>query len=121
MADAPAAARFVRALAAAVLREGDAAAHAAEARAALDDVFAGQKSLVLDVQFTGFAQKGTLVGGVDPVLLRAADRLRGLRFGSRWLDPGDFRFPELQRLQRGGLPIRTQHLAQAVINIRGPT
>jgi hypothetical protein len=79
MADAPAAARFVRALAAAVLREGDAAAHAAEARAALDDVFAGQKSLVLDVQFTGFAQKGALVGGVDPVLLRAAGHLITLR------------------------------------------
>lgn len=79
MADAPAAARFVRALAAAVLREGDAAAHAAEARAALDDVFAGQKSLVLDVQFTGFAQKGALVGGVDPHLLRAAGHLITLR------------------------------------------
>lgn len=79
MADAPAAARFVRALAAAVLREGDAAAHAHEARAALDDVFAGQKSLVLDVQFTGFAQKGALVGGVDPVLLRAAGHLITLR------------------------------------------
>ena len=78
-ADAPAAARFVRALAAAVLREGDAAAHAAEARAALDDVFAGQKSLVLDVQFTGFAQKGALVGGVDSHLLRAAGHLITLR------------------------------------------
>ena len=42
MADASAAARFVHALAAAVLREGDGAAHAAEARAALDEVFAGQ-------------------------------------------------------------------------------
>jgi hypothetical protein len=79
MADAPAAARFVHALAAAVLREGDAAAHARDARAALDDVFAGQKSLVLDVQFTGFAQKGALVGGVDPVLLRAAGHLITLR------------------------------------------
>lgn len=79
MADAPAAARFVRAFAAAVLRDGDAAAHAAEARAALDDVFAGQKSLVLDVQFTGFAQKGALVGGVDSLLLRAAGHLITLR------------------------------------------
>jgi hypothetical protein len=79
MADAPAAARFVRAFAAAVLREGDAAAHATEARAALDEVFAGQKSLVLDVQFTGFAQKGALVGGVDSVLLRAAGHLITLR------------------------------------------
>ncbi|HST59300.1 MAG TPA: HEAT repeat domain-containing protein [Longimicrobium sp.] len=79
MADAPAAARFVRAFAAAVLREGDAAAHASEARAVLDDVFAGQKSLVLDVQFTGFAQKGALLGGVDPLLLRAAGHLITLR------------------------------------------
>lgn len=79
MADAPASARFVHAFAAAVLREGDAAAHAAEARAALDDVFASQKSLVLDVQFTGFSQKGALVGGVDPVLLRAAGHLITLR------------------------------------------
>jgi len=79
MPDAPAPARFVRALAAAVLREGDAAACAEEARTALDGVFAGQKSLVLDVQFTGFSQKGALVGGVDPVVLRAAAHLITLR------------------------------------------
>ena len=78
MPDAPAA-RFVRALAALVQREGDASARAAEARAALDEVFAGQKSLVLDVQFTGFAQKGQLVGGVQPEVLRAAGHLITLR------------------------------------------
>ena len=80
MADAfDAAARFARALAALVLRDGEAAARAGEARAALDEVFAGQKSLVLDVQFTGFSQKGQLVGGVDPLLLRAAGHLITLR------------------------------------------
>ncbi|HEV3049220.1 MAG TPA: hypothetical protein VGX50_02885, partial [Longimicrobium sp.] len=74
-----AAARFVRALAALVSRDGDATARAAEARAALDEVFAAQKSLVLDVQFTGFSQKGQLVGGVDPRVLRAAGHLITLR------------------------------------------
>jgi hypothetical protein len=80
MPDAPApAARFVRALAALVVRDGEASARAAEARAALDEVFTGQKSLVLDVQFTGFSQKGQLVGGVDPLVLRAAGHLITLR------------------------------------------
>jgi HEAT repeat protein len=79
MSDVPAAARFVRALAAAVQRDGDAPARAEEARAALDEVFAGQKSLVLDVQFTGFAQKGQLVGGVQQEVLRAAGHLITLR------------------------------------------
>ncbi|HEX2210898.1 MAG TPA: hypothetical protein VHG93_24655, partial [Longimicrobium sp.] len=74
-----AAARFVRALAALVLRDGEASARAREARVALDEVFAAQKSLVLDVQFTGFTHKGQLVGGVDPVLLRAAGHLITLR------------------------------------------
>lgn len=73
------AARFVRALAALVVRDGDASARAAEARAALDEVFARQKSLVLDVQFTGFSRKGQLVGGVDPRVLRAAGHLITLR------------------------------------------
>ena len=70
---------FVRALAAAVLRDGDPAARAAEAHAALAEVLAGQKSLVLDVQFTGFTHKGQLVGGVDPQVLRAAGHLITLR------------------------------------------
>lgn len=71
--------RFVRALAAAVLRDGDPAACAADAHAALVEVLAGQKSLVLDVQFTGFTHKGQLVGGVDPQVLRAAGHLITLR------------------------------------------
>ncbi|HEU0299239.1 MAG TPA: HEAT repeat domain-containing protein [Longimicrobium sp.] len=80
MPDAPdAAARFVLALAALVVRDGDASARAAEARAALDEVLTRQKSLVLDVQFTGFSQKGHLVGGVDPLVLRAAGHLITLR------------------------------------------
>ncbi|HEY0016996.1 MAG TPA: HEAT repeat domain-containing protein [Longimicrobium sp.] len=80
MPDAPeAAARFVRALAALVSRDGDAAARAEEAHAALREVLATQKSLVLDVQFTGFSQKGQLVGGVDPRVLRAAGHLITLR------------------------------------------
>jgi hypothetical protein len=74
-----AAARFVRALAALVQRDGDASARAREAHAALREVLATQKSLVLDVQFTGFSQKGHLVGGVDPVVLRAAGHLITLR------------------------------------------
>lgn len=74
-----ASARFVRALAALILGDGEASARAAEARAALEQVFATQKSLVLDVQFTGFTQKGQIVGGVDPVLLRAAGHLITLR------------------------------------------
>ncbi|HEU4884558.1 MAG TPA: HEAT repeat domain-containing protein [Longimicrobium sp.] len=74
-----AAARFVRALASLVLHEGDASAHAHEAHAALQEVLATQKSLVLDVQFTGFSQKGHLVGGVDPLVLRASGHLITLR------------------------------------------
>jgi hypothetical protein len=74
-----AAARFVRALAALVQRDGDAPARARGAHAALREVLATQKSLVLDVQFTGFSQKGQLVGGVDPVVLRAAGHLITLR------------------------------------------
>lgn len=73
------AARFVRALAALVLRDGDASARAQEAHDALREVLATQKSLVLDVQFTGFSQKGQLVGGVDPVVLRASGHLITLR------------------------------------------
>lgn len=74
-----AAARFVRALAALVLNEGDPSAQAQEAHAALQEVLATQKSLVLDVQFTGFSQKGHLVGGVHPLVLRASGHLITLR------------------------------------------
>ena len=75
MPDAPTPAPFLHLLAAAILGDGEPSALAAQAHAALADVFRAQKSLVLDVQFTGFAQKGQLVGGVDPVLLRAAGHL----------------------------------------------
>jgi HEAT repeat protein len=66
---------LLRALAAAALREGDPAALAARAESALATVFQRQKSLVLEVQFTGFLFKGKPVGRVDPTLLRAAGQL----------------------------------------------
>ncbi len=69
--------RFVRALAAGILREGEGAAVAA--RAALRDFLAGEKSLVLEVQFTGFARRGEQVGGVHPLFLKAASQLIILR------------------------------------------
>lgn len=74
-----AAARFVRVLALAIQRDGEPSARAAEAHEALAEVLAGQKSLVLDVQFTGFASKGQPVGAVDPVVLRSAGHLITLR------------------------------------------
>lgn len=74
-----AAAEFLRLLASAALREGEPSILSPRANDALRDVFAQRKSLVLDVQFTGFSQKGQLVGGVDPVLLRAAGHLITLR------------------------------------------
>ena len=70
---------FLRALAAAALRDGDPAALAERAAAGLAGVFQSQKSLVLDVQFTGFLFKGKPLGGVDPTLLRAAGQLIVLR------------------------------------------
>jgi HEAT repeat protein len=73
------AADFVRALAGAVLRQEPPGEAALRARAALDGVFAGHRSLVLEVQFTGFTWRGRLLGGVDPVLLRAAGQLIMLR------------------------------------------
>jgi hypothetical protein len=79
MQEAPAAADFVRALAAAVLRQQPAAEAAAVAHGALANVLASQKSLVLEVQFTGFTWRGKPVAGVDPVLLRAAGHLIMLR------------------------------------------
>lgn len=69
--------RFVRALAAGILREGEGAAVAAQA--ALRDFLAGEKSLVLEVQFTGFARRGEQVGGVHPLFLKAASQLIILR------------------------------------------
>ncbi len=70
--------RFVRALAAGVLREGGEGV-AAAAHAALRAALATQKSLVLEVQFTGFARRGEQVGGVHPVFVRAAAQLIVLR------------------------------------------
>ncbi|HEX8693057.1 MAG TPA: HEAT repeat domain-containing protein [Longimicrobium sp.] len=89
MPDQPApAARFLHALAAAALREGDPAALAGEAAAALEGVFAKLKSLVLDVQFTGFSFRGRLLGGADPRLLRAAGQLIVLRVSRVGFTPG---------------------------------
>ena len=72
--------RFVRALAAGVLRSAEAGTSVeAFARAALTVALAAQKSLVLDVQFTGFTRRGEAVGGVHPALLKAAGKLIMLR------------------------------------------
>jgi hypothetical protein len=67
--------RFLRALSAAVLREEAPAAAASRAHAALRETWGGQRSLVLEVQFTGFVAKGERLGGVDPAFLRAAGQL----------------------------------------------
>jgi hypothetical protein len=75
---------FIKVLAAAVLGEVAAAPAGARGRKALDALFAAQKSLVLDVQFTGFTAKGEAVGGLHPVLLKAAGQLithRATRLG----------------------------------------
>jgi HEAT repeat protein len=86
---------FLRALAAAALRDGDPAALAERAAAGLAGVFASQKNLVLDVQFTGFLFKGKPLGGVDPTLLRAAGQLIVLRLSRVGFTPeasaGDLR------------------------------
>lgn len=66
---------FLRALGAALIREKSPEEGAAAAHAALQPVWEGQRTLVLDVQFTGFSTKGQLVGGVSPALLRAAGSL----------------------------------------------
>ncbi|HEX8362073.1 MAG TPA: HEAT repeat domain-containing protein [Longimicrobium sp.] len=67
--------RFLRALCAAVLRDEPPADAAARAHAALREVWGGQRSLVLEVQFTGFVAKGERLRGVDPAFLRAAGQL----------------------------------------------
>src|SRR5215213_8551812 len=79
MPQPPPGSEFLRALAAAALRDGDPAALAERAAAGLAGVFQSQKSLVLDVQFTGFLFKGKPLGGVDPTLLHAAGQLIVLR------------------------------------------
>src|SRR4051794_10400269 len=70
---------FLRALAAAALREEEPAVLAQRGAAGLAGVFQRARSLVLDVQFTGFLFKGKPLGGVDPTLLRAAGQLIVLR------------------------------------------
>ncbi|HEX5724559.1 MAG TPA: hypothetical protein VFX98_03785, partial [Longimicrobiaceae bacterium] len=70
---------FLHLLAAAAQRDGDPDALAARAVPALAGALGARKSVVLDVQFTGFMEKGQLVGGVDPQLLRAAGQLIMLR------------------------------------------
>jgi len=70
---------FLHSLAAAVLRAGEPAALATRAAGPLRRVFTTRKTLILDVQFTGFAWKGQLVGGVHPQVLRAAGQLIMLR------------------------------------------
>jgi HEAT repeat protein len=77
MSHTPPEVRFVRALAAGILREGEGAALAAGA--ALRDFLAAEKSLVLEVQFTGFTRRGEQLGGVHPLFLRAAAQLIVLR------------------------------------------
>ncbi|MBD0318983.1 MAG: hypothetical protein ICV87_01520, partial [Gemmatimonadetes bacterium] len=67
--------RFLRTLCGAVLRETPPAAAAASAREALGEVLSAQRSLVLEVQFTGFVAKGERLGGVEPAFLRAAGQL----------------------------------------------
>lgn len=70
---------FLRTLAAAALKEGDPAELAARAAEALTGVFRQQKSLVFDIQFTGFLFKGKPLGSVDSSLLRAAGQLIVMR------------------------------------------
>lgn len=75
MTTAPPDLRFLHAFAGGVLGE-DSAAVAAEA---LCDVLSTQKSLVLEVHFTGFTRGGAPLGDVDARLLRAASRCIILR------------------------------------------
>jgi hypothetical protein len=70
-----AAVQFLRALGAGLLRQQTPEEAAAVAHAALQGVWAGQRTLVLDVQFTGFSAKGQLIGGISPEMLRAAGSL----------------------------------------------
>ncbi|HYW05713.1 MAG TPA: HEAT repeat domain-containing protein [Longimicrobium sp.] len=66
---------FVHALSSGLLRDATPAAAAALAHDALTALWREQRSLVLEVQFTGFTARGLRVGGVDPVLLRGAGQL----------------------------------------------
>ncbi|HEX8431818.1 MAG TPA: HEAT repeat domain-containing protein [Longimicrobium sp.] len=66
---------FVHALSSGLLRDATPAGAAALAHDALTALWREQRSLVLEVQFTGFTARGLRVGGVDPVLLRGAGQL----------------------------------------------
>ena len=67
--------RFLRTLCAAVLREAPPAEAAARAHEALRELWTSRRSLVLEVQFTGFLSKGERVGAVEPAFLRGAGQL----------------------------------------------
>ena len=67
--------RLLRTLCAAVLREAPAAEAGARAHEALRELWTSRRSLVLEVQFTGFLAKGERIGGVEPALLRGAGQL----------------------------------------------
>jgi HEAT repeat protein len=67
--------RFLRTLCGAILREEEPGAAAARAHEALQELWASERSLVLEVQFTGFMSRGQRVGGVEPAYLRAAGQL----------------------------------------------
>jgi hypothetical protein len=71
--------RFLHTLAAAVSRDGEERALARGAAGALEEILSDRSSFVIDVQFTGFTEKGVRVGGVDPGLLRFAGHLITLR------------------------------------------
>lgn len=74
-------AAFVRALADAVVGGEELPVAAATLRAALEAVLRTRKSIVLDVQFTGFSVRGQPVGGVAPEIVRAAGQLIVRRVG----------------------------------------
>ncbi|HEX8672792.1 MAG TPA: hypothetical protein VF710_12930, partial [Longimicrobium sp.] len=67
--------RFLRTLCAAVLREAPPAEAAARAHDALGELWTSRRSLVLEVQFTGFLSKGERIGAVEPAFLRGAGQL----------------------------------------------
>lgn len=67
--------RFLRTLCAAILREAPPAEAAARAHEALRELWTSRRSLVLEVQFTGFLSKGERIGAVEPAFLRGAGQL----------------------------------------------
>lgn len=67
--------RFLRTLCAAVLRDASPAEAAARAHEVLRELWTSRRSLVLEVQFTGFLSKGERIGAVEPAFLRGAGQL----------------------------------------------